>query len=179
MAAHGQRNRISRAGIALIALLAAWPATAEAPGDLMVGRAAVVDGDTIEIRGVRVRLEGIDAPEARQWCEGEAGRWPCGRAAAFALADFVAARTVRCERVGRDRWQRFLGRCSVGGTDIADWLVREGWALAFRRYSTAYAEAEAEARAKLAGLWSGSFVLPWDFRRGVDIAVDAASYDPG
>ena len=128
------------------------------------GVARVLDGDTIEIGTVRVRLWGVDAPEGRQECLAQGRRWPCGRQATQALAERIDGRPVACEE--RDRDGRIVAVCRHRGNDVNAWLVREGWALAFRRYSTAYVGEESEAKAARRGLWRGEFVQPWDWRRG-------------
>lgn len=135
------------------------------PVHVLEGQASVIDGDTLEIHGERVRLEGVDAPEARQVCQLEGKPWRCGQAAALALDAFIASRPLRCEWRARDRYGRVLGLCTVGGTDLGAWLVRSGWALAFRRFSTAYVPLEDEARAASTGLWASTFDLPWEYRR--------------
>ena len=145
-------------------------------GDYVVSRA--VDGDTLELHGERIRLAAIDAPEARQTCERAGASWPCGRRAAFALADFVGTRTVTCRWRARDRYRRPVATCEVAGTDLGGGLVEQGWALAFRRYGLAYVAEEDEARAARRGLWAGSFVPPWALRRGHGQQVSAETY-PG
>ncbi len=157
-------------------LLAAVATPAVAAEQLVTGRASVVDGDTIELQGERIRLAAIDAPEARQSCERDGGTWPCGRRAAFALADLVGARTVTCRWRERDRYRRAVATCTVGGVDLGGWLVEQGWALAYRRYGRTYLAQEERARAAGRGLWAGSFVPPWALRRGHDRRVSAATY---
>jgi len=132
-----------------------------------VGRASVVDGDTLEIQGTRVRLWGVDAVESSQTCLDAAGKvWPCGRRAAFALADFLGARTVSCTRRDTDRYGRTVAVCSVGGVEINRWLVEQGWALAYVRYGGGvYLEAQRQAQGARRGIWQGSFVPPWEYRR--------------
>lgn len=130
----------------------------------IAGRASVIDGDTIEIRGERLRLEGIDAFEARQTCTLGGEAWPCGRRAAIALADKLGSNTVRCMWKARDRYNRPLATCFLDAENINAWLVREGWALAYRQYSSAYVEEEERAKAVRAGAWAGTFVSPWSFR---------------
>lgn len=156
------------ASLASVCFLLAFPypvarATPAAP---VVGRATVIDGDTLEIRGQRIRLEGIDAPEARQSCVQDGKRWPCGRRAAMALATRIGSAPVTCQSHRADRWQRVLATCRVGTTDLSAWMVRQGWALAFRRYSKAHVTVEAEARALRRGIWAGTFVPPWRYRAG-------------
>lgn len=134
----------------------------------LAGRASVIDGDTIEIHGARIRLEGIDAPESRQTCAakatGEAIR--CGQKAAFYLSDLLAEHTVTCTEAGKDRYGRMLAHCDVDGQDVGASMVRAGWALAFVRYSREYLPQEEEASAAGAGMWGTEFVAPWDWRKG-------------
>ena len=152
-----------RRKIVLVALLICSPALA---GDMITGRASVIDGDTIEIRGERIRLHGIDAPESSQSCERGGTAWRCGQKAAFELANHLGARNVSCERLGQDRYRRTIARCTVGGEDIGSWMVGEGLALAYRKYSADYVREEASAKAQGAGLWAGQFIAPWEWRRG-------------
>jgi endonuclease YncB( thermonuclease family) len=138
---------------------------AESRGRL-AGTASVIDGDTIEVHGERIRLHGIDAPESDQTCLDAAGqKWRCGQQAALALQDLIGRRTVTCEERDTDRYGRIIGRCTAGGVDIGRWLVAEGLALAYRRYSRDYVAAEEEARAAGRGMWTGTFEPPWEWRR--------------
>ncbi len=128
------------------------------------GRALVIDGDTIEVRGSRVRLHGIDAPESDQPCCAGGSAWQCGRHATRALTDLIGGRLVDCQERDRDRYGRIVAICHVGGSDLGAWLVIRGWALAYRRYSDDYVSEEATARASRRGLWRGEFAAPWDWR---------------
>jgi endonuclease YncB( thermonuclease family) len=144
----------------------------------LMGRASVVDGDTLEIQGVRIRLWGIDAVESSQTCLDAGGKpWPCGRRAAFALADFLGGRTVRCERRGADRYGRVLAVCHVGGVEVNRWLVEQGWALAYVEYGgKVYLEAQRQAQAARRGVWQGSFQPPWEYRKSPGAVPSAGSY---
>ena len=130
------------------------------------GRASVTDGDSLRLAGRQVRLHGIDAPESRQTCVANGKRWRCGAAATRALSRRIAGRSVTCQQKDRDRYGRVVAVCGVGGRDINRWMVRQGWALAYRRYSRVYVGEEKAARAARRGLWRGQFVPPWKWRRG-------------
>ncbi|MFC3205618.1 thermonuclease family protein [Aquamicrobium soli] len=136
-----------------------------APAAALTGSARVTDGDTIKIRGTRIRLNGIDAPETDQVCLDRNGAdYRCGIAARSALGKLIANRPVSCTGDQVDRYHRRIMTCIVGGTDINAAMVKNGWALAFRRYSTIYVPQEQAARQKQTGLWSGAFIAPWDWR---------------
>ncbi len=142
-------------------VLIATPALAD-----VAGVASVIDGDTIEVHGQRIRLHGIDAPESRQLCRLDGKLWQCGKDATNALADKIARRPVTCEDLGRDRYKRIIARCTVVGEDLEKWMVANGWAIAYRRYSLDYVDEEADAQAARRGIWAGAFVKPWEWRRG-------------
>ena len=134
------------------------------------GSARVVDGDTLDVGAVRVRLHGVDAPESRQSCVAGSRRWACGERATRALAGRIGGRTVACEERDRDRYGRTVAVCRDGGEDVNAWMVSRGWALAYRRYSRDYVGEEAAARDARRGIWRGDFVPPWDWRRGERLA---------
>lgn len=148
----------------LLAALALIITTAPALAMEVQGRASIIDGDSLEIRGVQIRLDGIDAPEGSQTCTLNGQRWRCGRDAAFALADRSGTLPVRCIGDSVDRYGRLLATCYAGGENLNGWLVREGWAVAYRRFSTAYVAHENIARTERRGLWAGEFMMPWRWR---------------
>jgi endonuclease YncB( thermonuclease family) len=125
----------------------------------------IVDADTVYAGSTKIRLSGIDAPEMDQICIDSSGKnWNCGIDAKEKLQAFAHDRPWLCDLTGTDVYKRHLGSCSVGGEDVSRWLVRNGWALAFRRYSTAYVADEDYAREQKRGLWSGAFIAPWEWR---------------
>lgn len=130
------------------------------------GPAQVIDGDTLDVGGVRVRLHGIDAPESAQTCLAGGERWRCGQRATRALRNRIDSRTVACEERDRGHYGRMVAVCRLGGSDLNAWMVSEGWALAYRRFSREYEAEEASAKAARRGLWRGDFVAPWDWRTG-------------
>jgi len=133
----------------------------------LVGRASVIDGDTLEIQGQRVRLWGVDAVESSQTCLDAQGKlWPCGRRAAFALADFIGQSPVSCRAVDQDRYGRVVAVCAARGVELNRWLVEQGWALAYVKYGGAvYLEAQRQAQAARRGVWQGAFTPPWEYRQ--------------
>jgi len=135
------------------------------------GPATVVDADTFVVAGIRVRLIGIDAPEASQSCQAEERDWPCGEAATAAVEDLVGTRSVACDVYGHDRWNRALAVCFQDGVDLNAEIVRQGWAVAWYPDTGAvigpnYADAQEEAELKAAGIWQGGeFLDPWAWRQ--------------
>ena len=142
-----------------------WRPAAPAPGEI-IGQARVVDGDSLVVAGAAVRIFGIDAPEWRQYCRGSDGlSYPCGRVAFRALMHRLRLAPVRCVPRTHDKFDRVIATCYQGKDDIARWMVREGLALDWPRYSGGvYGDAEGAARDTARGLWRGRFVRPWDWR---------------
>jgi endonuclease YncB( thermonuclease family) len=173
-------STIGRLGMAGVLAGGLWLSTPERPhpasgghlgaangaGSIAVaGRGHAVDGDTLVIGGVRVRLEAIDAPETGQTCGArELSSWACGTAALEALAGLVAGQHVSCTGSGYDGYGRLLASCTAAGRELNAEMVRNGLAWAFVRYSQRYAALEAEARSSLIGIWRGSAEPPWSFR---------------
>jgi len=125
----------------------------------------IVDGDTVQIGTVKIRLQGIDAPETDQLCLDRNGkRWTCGIEARDRLIQKAGGKIWTCNTSSIDPYGRALAMCEVEGADINRWLVREGWAMSFVRYSHIYDVDERAARQAQVGLWSGAFISPWDWR---------------
>lgn len=138
---------------------------------ILSGPARVVDGDTLDIAGRRVRLEGIDAPETGQRCPGRyagglLGPWRCGQAATSELARLVGAKEIACEAHETDKYDRLIATCFVDGLDINAEMVRSGYAWAFVKYSRTYEKHEADARRRKAGIWASSAAPQpaWEYR---------------
>jgi endonuclease YncB( thermonuclease family) len=159
-----------RAGRRIALLLAAMGAVfvcgvAGAWAEELGGVPRIIDGDTVAINGVRVRLQGIDAPETEQFCLNDSGQpSECGKGVRDRLIEKSAGRAWTCKVMGKDIYSRSLARCYVGGEDIQKWMVRSGFALAYKHYSHDYVADEEAARKARAGLWSGAFIAPWDWR---------------
>ncbi len=134
-------------------------------GSVVVTR--VSDGDSLRSGKLKIRLFGIDAPEIKQQCKDARGDdWPCGKAAKQALQNIVdSADALNCKLHDVDRYGRLIMQCFAGDTDIGAALVGNGHALAYRDYSTAYVSAETSAANAKLGIWRGSFMPPWEWRR--------------
>jgi endonuclease YncB( thermonuclease family) len=168
---------IAVASIALVGTAQAWTSWD------VVGIPSIHDGDTVTVSGVKVRLEGIDAPEKDQFClDSKSQPWACGEAALAELAKKAGDRPWTCHVSGRYSFDRLLGSCRVDGEDIQRWMVRSGLALSYTRYSHVYDEDEKTAREERAGLWSGAFIRPEAWRHrdksteilaAVSVPVDA------
>ena len=148
-------------------------------GATVSGPARVVDGDTLDVRGTRIRLYGIDAPESGQRCRAGGRRWPCGREATQALARRIGGRPVACEQRDRDGDRRAVVVCRVGDEDVNAWMAAEGWALAYRKYSRRYVAEEAAAKGARRGIWRGEVVAPWDWRKGERLVAAAPAARTG
>ena len=138
------------------------------PTEIRDSTPRVIDADTLQVAGQKVRLQGIDALESAQFCRQPTGRsYLCGDRATQALRERIGTGTVACKVKGRDRYNRALGVCyTADGTDLNGWLVSQGYALTYRRYSTTYVPQENQAKAARVGIWAGEFVQPWNWRRG-------------
>lgn len=141
---------------------------------ILVGRAQATDitgipkiqsGNLVTIGDSHVRLAGIAAPNLQQLClEATGAHWACGARARDELVRHAGKQTWTCRALGRDRHHHTLAKCSVGGEDIQQWMVRNGWALAFDRQGQAYDRDQKAAQAAKAGMWRSAFIAPWDWR---------------
>ena len=151
--------------------LIAWLFALSSPSsaETVTGIPRVIDADTVHLAGERIRLKDIDAPETRQQClDGNGNRFSCGIVSKRMLEARIGSAAITCDLdPKRDRYGRRLGTCYArNGENLHSWLVRNGLALAYRRYSMRYVNEEAAARSDRVGMWEGKFVPPWLWRRG-------------
>ena len=163
-------------GLIVVALIAAIggglherlarPSAPSPTGLAVSGNARVVDGDSLELGGRRIRLFGIDAPESQQDCRDGRGRfYACGVKARDALADAIGRAAVSCTPVG-ESYDRDVAICTAGGRDLSETMVRQGHALELAQHTRGrYTAAEREARAARRGLWTGDFERPAQWRQ--------------
>ena len=126
----------------------------------------ITDGDTIKIINKRIRLHGIDTPEKKQICIKNTKEYSCGKEATDALAKKINGNQVVCKVQDRlDRYKRYIGVCFVGEVNLNKWMVRNGYAIAYKRYSKDYIEDEDYAKKNKLGLWAGNFIYPEKWRK--------------
>jgi len=135
----------------------------------IVGKATVIDGDTITIKNAKIRFSGIDAPEKNyrgqtQFCRGPKGVWACGKKASSKLKQLINGQEVQCTNEGTDKYGRTLSICYANGLDLQAEMVRSGMAVAYLRYSNRYENEMVEAMTAQVGIWGGPFVEPEQWR---------------
>ena len=131
----------------------------------IIGKASATDGDSLRINDVEIRLWGVDAPELKQSCQLHSGNWPCGTKALAAITERIGGNSVTCHQKDIDRYNRIVAECFVNNASLNQWIVENGWALAYRRYSTKFIMAENKAKETGLGLWQGTFTEPWKWRQ--------------
>ncbi len=132
-----------------------------ANSDLLI----VTDGDTIRIGDERIRFSGIDAPEIKQTCIYQEIEFKCGEFSKNLLIEKISNQEVSCIRESTDQYGRTLAECFVGKESLSSYLVREGYAFAYRKYSNKFIPDEEYSQSKGNGMWSMDFMFPWDFRK--------------
>ncbi len=137
----------------------------------------VVDGDTVHIDNYKFRLEGIDAPEMRQQCKKESFKisffigftfykdYSCGRISKEKLITKIDTTEIKCISSSKDRYKRYIATCYKGKINLNQWMVRNGFAIAYRRYSKTYVSDEEFAKENKLGLWKGKFMEPEKWRK--------------
>ena len=125
----------------------------------------VVDGDTIKINGKKIRFSGIDAPELNQNCIKNKKKISCGILSKEALIEKIGNKIPKCINEGKDIYKRTLAECFVNGESLSKFLVRNGYAFAYRKYSKKFIQDERFAKKNKLGLWSMKFQYPWEFRK--------------
>ena len=138
------------------------------------GFAKVVDGDTIKINSKKIRLYGIDAPEKKQKCKKTyltisfmsfTKDYMCGELATQKLIKKINKQKLNCNILDVDRYKRLIGECFKRNINLNSWMVSNGYAVAYRKYSKKYVSDEINAKINKLGIWQGKFEMPWDYRR--------------
>ena len=138
------------------------------------GYAKIIDGDTIKINSKKIRLHGIDAPEKKQVCKKPyitivffsfSKNYLCGQVSTDKLTKKINNQIIKCKIKNVDRYNRLIGECYKNNENLNSWLVSNGYAVAYRKYSKKYISDEMNAKNKKLGIWQGKFEMPWDFRR--------------
>jgi len=138
------------------------------------GNAQIVDGDTIKINSKKIRLYGIDAPEIKQMCKKPyltiifltfTKDYPCGKISTEKLKKKINNKVITCKILGVDRYKRYIGECYKRNLNLNSWLVSNGYAVVYRKYSKKYVSYEINAKNQKLGMWQGKFEMPWEYRR--------------
>ncbi len=148
--------------IALLASAASLSNAAE--GQIIIGQAQPIDGDSLMVGTVEVRLFGVDAPEGRQTCERAGVAWRCGEEARERLFAMIAGRTVRCQPQDTDHYGRTVAVCTAGTLDLAGAMVEAGFAVALADFADTYVADEQRARMARVGIWGSQFQMPAEWR---------------
>ena len=147
-----------------------------ANSEIISGKAITIDGDTIKIKNKKIRLHGIDAPEIKQLCQRTflsififsfQENYKCGEISKKKLEKYVKNNIIKCKVEGIDGYKRILGTCYKNTININSRMVRNGYAVAYKKYSKKYLSVEREAKREELGLWKGKFDMPWDWRKNV------------
>ena len=125
----------------------------------------ITDGDTIRINGDKIRFSGIDTPELKQTCIKNEVKNLCGIIAKQILIDKIADYKISCVIEGKDQYKRVLAECFVNNESLSSYLVKSGYAFAYRKYSKKFISDEDYARINKLGMWSMEFDYPWDWRK--------------
>ena len=125
----------------------------------------IIDGDTIHLNGEKIRFTGIDTPELKQTCTKNNEVILCGIEARKLLIKKIGQNEVQCKKEGKDQYKRTLAECFVNDVSLSSYLVRKGYAFAYRKYSKKFVNDEEYAKKNNFGMWSMNFEYPWDFRK--------------
>jgi len=125
----------------------------------------IIDGDTIHLNGKKIRFSGIDTPELKQKCIKNGVKNSCGITAKKLLTKIIGNNNVDCVSEGQDQYNRILAECFVNNESLSSYLVKSGYAFAYRKYSKKFIDNEDYARTNKLGMWSMQFEYPWDFRK--------------
>ena len=133
--------------------------------ETIFGKAKIIDGDTIHIKNNKIRLHGIDAPERKQKCQIDLQDWYCGKQSMEELKKLINVQDVQCFINDTDIYNRYLAICFVDNTNINQWMVKNGWAIAYTYYSTDYINEEKFSRENKLGIWKSEFIEPYLYRK--------------
>ena len=145
-----------------------------ANSETLFGKAIVIDGDTIVLEKKKIRLHGIDAPEKKQICKRNylsisfftfTKNYQCGLVSKVKLENLLKNNEIKCIIRGNDFYNRKIGTCYRNKININSWMVRNGYAVAYEKYSKKYKSVELEAKKNNLGIWQGDFDMPWDWRK--------------
>ena len=126
----------------------------------------VIDGDSLVIENKKYRLFGIDAPEMQQICFDKMSKVKCGVLSREVLVNQIKNKSVNCKKITTDRYKRIVADCFIeANKSLSSYMVKNGYAFAYRRYSDQFVQDEEYAKLNQLGLWKMKFDFPWDYRK--------------
>ena len=149
----------------ILIILLLLSVTSNGNSKTILGKARIIDGDTIHIKSNKIRLHGIDAPESKQTCKIDNQDWYCGKQSTKELKNLINNQKVECITNDVDRYNRYIAICFVDEININQWMVKNGWAIAYRYYSEDYVLEEKYANDKKLGIWKSEFIEPYAYRK--------------
>ena len=149
----------------ILIILLLLSVTSNGNSKTILGKARIIDGDTIHIKSNKIRLHGIDAPESKQTCKIDNQDCYCGKQSTKELKNLINNQKVECITNDVDRYNRYIAICFVDEININQWMVKNGWAIAYRYYSKDYVVEEKFANDNKLGIWKSEFIEPYAYRR--------------
>ena len=146
-------------------------------GSEIYGIPKIIDGDTVHINNKKIRFEGIDAPEIKQQCKKNflqisifigfqfSKNYSCGVTSRTKLINKIDNSKIKCITSSQDRYKRYLATCYKNKINLNKWMVRNGYAVAYKKYSKEYIRDEEFAKENKRGMWDGSFTMPEKWRK--------------
>ena len=138
------------------------------------GKAIVVDGDTIKIKGEQIRFGGIDAPESyyrgkKQTCIEDNKKILCGKISKYKLIEKIGNNSINCKiEKNKDRYKRSVGECFLKNESLSAFMVRNGYAFDWPRYSKGkFANDQEYAKINKLGFWNMKFEYPWEWKEKI------------
>ena len=132
------------------------------------GKAFALDGDSLTIKKIKIRLNRIDAPEFSQEClNAKSQQYQCGLVSKNFLIDLVKNQEVVCYYQKLDIYNRILGDCYIDKLNINNHLLANGMAIIYDFNDATSQEIELEkiAKEQQKGIWQGPFELPKTYRK--------------
>ena len=142
--------------------------------NIIKGKAIVVDGDTVKIKGEKIRFGGIDAPESyykgkKQTCIKDNKKVFCGQISKEKLIEKIGNNSINCKiEKNKDKYKRSIGECFIKEESLSVFMVRNGYAFDWPYYSKGkFAKDQEYAKINKLGFWNMKFEYPWEWKEKI------------